>query len=261
MQRLTRSYWPSARNPIGDSLKMKLQVNQAGGIVLTGGNDIRGYQILPSNIRINDPWGVLGTLSGFGGGVGPGANIAAQQFFRYRVNGFAFKIRVSPRFSPLMPLQGAGLATPVPWLRRYKIAVVCSSNATHIGNQTLTGNDTFNFPMVIPEQRWVYVRDIHEFYAGAKPTLIKGYFNVDKTIGRDLLVRGDPAYCGFTDSLQNDGFNHSATFRPSEGPTFQIIIFDAVGQPITTDTAPFDLDFQWTWYIKYFERRNNPTVQ
>lgn len=266
MQKIRKSYWKKF-NPVGDTLQCKIAVTQRTTIV--GATAIPSVRILEPDWpnqripRLNDPVGLMGRLgpadqTSYGGRCMANSSslLASQIFRRYKCKGVAATVTVTPRFAGSNP-------SPAEQTRRFIVAAWANSENIVTGrNVSGTGPGTFDFSTVIPEQRWVKWRPIQQGWIyGGKMTKLKFYFNVDRVFGPDRIVKGDADFCGVTDSLDTSlsGFSSSLANRPIIGPGLELLIYALDNQAITASWA-FDVQINWTFYVKYFQKYQNTIV-
>lgn len=258
MQKLTKSRW-RRNNPVGDTLFVKAHITQRSdlqaGINVNETNYIP--VILPDYInnripRLNDPYGVMGRFvsTDAGRSINNTSTQSAAIFYRrFRVRGVACTVTVTPRLMQQPILTGVTSQS-----RRFVVAAWCNSEPVGLG---ISDSQPYNFSNVIPEQRWVRWRNMQQgFIYGGKPTKLKFYFSTEKVFGPDRVVKGDLDFTGATDSLGQGGFASAAASRPLIGPGLLIVIYALDGGNMPLDMI-FQVQLDWTWYIKYFQKHQN----
>lgn len=260
MQKIRKSYWKKF-NPVGDTLQTKIAVTQR--TLVGGAATIPHIQILQPDYpnlripRLTDPVGLMGRFGGTPLGrsmTNTTSLLAATLFKRYKCKGVGGTITVTPQFGTTPP-------TATEQSRRFIIAVWANSENNVTGG-TVAGPSGFDFSTVIPEQRWVKWKYIQSgFLYGARATKLRFYFNVNRVFGPDRIVKGSEAFTGRTDTLDstNSGFSSLLVNRPTDGPGLQIMIYSVDNIGYEGGTL-FNVQIDWTFYVKYFNKFQNTVV-
>lgn len=260
MQKIRKTYWKKF-NPVGDTLQAKIAITQRS--LFSGAADIPHIQLLAPDYpnlripRLTDPVGLMGRfgVSSLGRSMANTSSLlAATVFRRYKCKGVGGTITVTPQFGTTPP-------SPTEQSRRFIIAVWANSDNNVVGG-TVSGPSGLDFSTIIPEQRWVKWKYIQSgFLYGGRATKLRFYFNVNRVFGPDRVVKGDEDFTGRTDTLDstNTGFSSLLPNRPVDGPGLQMMIYSVDGLGYEGGTL-FNVQVDWTFYIKYFNKHQNTSV-
>lgn len=204
MQKIKTIRWPM-RNPMGDRLFYKVFASYGSQIPINKDASPSGFWAVPS-FKFNS-MSDLATMFGSA----PGLAMLGSNFNNYRIRGIALYITAwGPTQLNDLPL--------------YVFAQASSDN-------------TFITPTVnnLPEQRWAKYKLITASNAGARPTVLKVYFSVNKVTGPDQIVKNDVQFTG------NTAFNPSPTswVAPASGPYLRFGVFSMTQtNPAATFNVP-----------------------
>lgn len=180
-------------------------------------------------------------------GATPNLSQLAALYTKYRIRGIKLKFTIWPTTAAYEPCVGFITATPC----------LGANTSGEVGP-----SPSFATPNItnMPEQRWTHYKVINNAQTGAKPTVIKHYFSVNRVQGPDNTVKNDLSYTGdlqttapYWSNLPDPTIEDNWS-RPSHSPWLQFGVFTMSGNAPTA-TQAFTYKLEATVYAQFWGKR------
>lgn len=235
MQKIKTVRWPR-RNIGGDRAMTKLFYVRGLEMDIPSGNNSVTDTILYNVGAHADPQTNTHTIHGMFGET-PNLSTMGALYTRYRIRGIALKLTYWQESGPPVLL--------------FTNAATSTANVGPAMNGPTPAFVPTNISTTT-EQRWAKYRTCGMTAQGAKPTVLKTYYSVNKVFGPDQIVKNDEIFTG----AMSPSFPYWSTAdTPDRGPWIEFGITSLTGSNITTAVNGV-LKMEATVYAEFFGRRS-----